>query len=89
VSTTDHVTVNYNQIPGATYLDVALAYRFRNQATDGYGLEAFLNIQNIANSDPPPVTHGPAGVAWALTTANPTLYDTMGRRFHAGIRFKM
>ena len=88
-STTDHITVNNNQIAGAFYMDLALSYKWKDVGEDGYGLETFLNIQNLANKDPATVAHGPAGVAWALTTTNATFYDVMGRRFHAGVRFKM
>ena len=89
VSTTDHITVNNNQIDGAFYFDLSLGYKLKTIADNGYAAELFLNIQNLVNSDPPIVAHGPAGVAWALTTSNPTFYDTLGRRFHAGVRFKM
>ena len=35
------------------------------------------------------VAQGPAGTSFLGQPANPTLYDTLGRTFRAGVRFRM
>jgi hypothetical protein len=51
--------------------------------------KTFLNVRNIADTDPALVAQGPAGTSFLGQPANPTLYDTLGRTFRAGVRFKM
>ena len=84
-STPQHETVNYNHIAGYQYFDVSLNYRF------GIGedttADAFLNVRNIFNTDPAQV--GYRNIPYIVYTANSTLYDTLGRVFRAGLRFKM
>lgn len=87
-STVDHRTININRIEGAFYLDANLTLRFENVA-DFADMEVFLNVRNLANKDPALVAQGPGGIAFLTQPANPTLYDTLGRVFRAGIRVRM
>lgn len=78
-------TVNLNHIEGAAYTDLSASYRFGEDAN----IEAFLSIQNVANTDPAftgPTT--PAGTPYAIPT-NSVIYDVLGRQFRAGVRFRM
>jgi len=85
-SSVEHRTINDNQIDGAFYVDASLAYRFAFGPTD---MEAFVSVRNLLNKDPAIVAAGPAGSAYGTISANPTLYDQLGRVFRAGIRIKM
>jgi outer membrane receptor protein involved in Fe transport len=87
VSTTPNNTINNNHIDGAMYFDLALTYKFMNDGASN--AEAFFNIRNIANKDPVLVAGGPSGVPYDTVTTNPSFYDSLGRVFRAGIRFKM
>lgn len=88
VSTTLNRTVGENDIKGAWYFDLSLTYKFLEN-DDGDEAEAFLNVRNIADTDPALVAQGPAGTSFLGQPANATLYDTLGRTFRAGVRFKM
>lgn len=87
VSTVANRTVNANSIAGAMYWDLALGYKFVNEGPNN--AEVFLNIRNITNKDPVLVAGGPSGVPFDTVTTNSSNYDTLGRVFRAGIRFKM
>lgn len=83
-STTQRTTVTNNYIPGASYFDFNITYKRPFGLKD---TEVFLNIQNVLNSDP--VVFGAAPSAYFFPQTNPSLYDTLGRVFRAGVRFKM
>ena len=82
VSTPAHMTVNNNQVPGATYFDGNFTLKL------AHGIETFLAVDNIANKDPAQVAFGTA-IGAAPLSVNPLLYDVLGRTFRAGVRFKM
>ncbi|MGE4063746.1 MAG: TonB-dependent receptor plug domain-containing protein [Rhodospirillaceae bacterium] len=88
VSTATNRTVGENDIEGAWYFDLNLTYQFL-AGDDGDEGEAFLTIKNVLNTDPAVVAQGPAGTSFLSQPANPTLYDTLGRTFRAGVRFRM
>ncbi len=75
-------TIDNNDIPGASYFDLALSYRI-----DGERLEAFASIENMMDKDPPQVG-GSLGGAFFTGSGALTVYDIMGRLFHAGVRFR-
>jgi len=80
-------TIDNNRIAGALYWDASFGYQF-GIGDDATG-EAFINIQNLANTDP--VVVAPLGTASAFWSplANEQLYDVFGRVFRAGIRFRL
>ncbi|MHB1207948.1 MAG: TonB-dependent receptor domain-containing protein, partial [Rhodospirillaceae bacterium] len=82
VSSTDHFTIDNNQVEGAFYMDAAFNYK----VTDN--VETFLTIENLMNKNPPPVPPG-TGIGAAPIGVNTTLYDVLGRTFRGGVRFKM
>ena len=75
-----------NHVPGAWYFDLATSYKFLvGEETE---VEAFFNVKNVANTDPvliPVVT----GTPHSYHAINSDLYDTFGRTYRAGVRFKM
>lgn len=87
-STVSHRTINDNRIEGAFYLDANLTYEFGRFA-NGLDMEVFLSVRNLTDKDPALVAQGPGGIAFLTQPANPTLYDTLGRVFRAGVRIKM
>ena len=87
VSTTANNTINSNSIDGAMFWDLSLGYKFINDGASN--AELFLNIRNITNRDPVLVAGGPGGVPYDTVTTNSSNYDSLGRVFRAGIRFRM
>ncbi len=84
VSTAAFPTIDYNHIDSRFYHDLSLTYKFLEM--DGGGTaQAYLNIQNLMDKAPPMV----ASTNYWYMNVNPQMYDTIGRRFYAGIRFRM
>ena len=81
-STANNVTTDYNHIPSAWYLDLNTSYA----VTDN--VDAFLNVKNVFNSDPPVYYVGPGGNAWQRPAAPLYNYDLLGRVYRVGIRFR-
>ncbi|MBX7199408.1 MAG: TonB-dependent receptor [Rhodospirillaceae bacterium] len=82
VSTLNNPTIDVNYVKGAMYFDGALSYKVSE------GITAYLNVKNLAGTDPELVPHtGINAPTYAQT--NLGLYDYLGRVFRAGVRFKM
>jgi len=77
-------TIDYNHIASRFYHDLSITYKFAETENGGV-ISGFLNIQNLMDKEPPMV----ASTAYWYMTVNPQLYDTIGRKFYAGIRFRM
>jgi iron complex outermembrane receptor protein len=84
-STIANNTVDFNDMPSATYFDASITYKFPTE-TD---IEGFFGVKNITNKDPTLRPVGPAGNPQGTPTYDGALYDTLGRTFRAGVRFKM
>ncbi|MFM8774449.1 MAG: TonB-dependent receptor plug domain-containing protein [Actinomycetota bacterium] len=80
-STTNNRTIDNNHVDGALYFDASISYKFTS------GLEGFVVVDNLLNTDPPQVADGTSvfGAQWGTSA---TYYDLFGRTFRAGIRFK-
>jgi outer membrane receptor protein involved in Fe transport len=52
--TIQHATINYNNLPGAVYLDIGGSYEFTT------GLEGFFKVENVFEKNPP--IYGAVGV---------------------------
>ncbi len=76
VSTASRPTVDYNQMSGATYVDISAAYKFDN------GLQIYGKVDNLLDRDPTPSPQTNTGL-----DANPALYDLLGRFYHLGLRY--
>jgi outer membrane receptor protein involved in Fe transport len=83
VSTTSFPTIDYNVIDSRVYHDLSVTYKFME--SDAGSAQVYLNVSNLMNTPPPMV----ASTNYWYMTVNPQMYDTIGRRFYAGVRFKM
>ena len=81
-STVANMTINNNQLPGATYFDANVTVNLSKR------IQAFLAVDNLLNKDPAQMAYGP-GIGTAPLSVNPVLYDVLGRSFRAGVRFKL
>ncbi len=84
ISTTAQPTIDMNHIASRFYHDLSLTYRFLETESGG-SVQGYLNIMNLMDKEPPMV----ASTNYWYMTVNPQMYDTIGRRFYAGIRFRM
>lgn len=79
-----YFTINDNHLPGAFYMDASLTWHLKHEASSSQDL--YLTVQNLANINP----SGSAAVTLsAFQGAGPTPYETLGRIFRAGFRFRM
>jgi iron complex outermembrane receptor protein len=90
VSNTVNVTINDNYRDGTFYADFSFAYDISSAETDGVGIEAFLNVQNLLNADPARSPTGPVGSPfYTLLGDCGNGSDCQGRVFRTGLRFEM
>ncbi len=87
-STTFNQTINNNVVDGAWFYDASINYTLP-YGEDNDTIQAYLNVQNLFNSDPPIVSRGPTGIPNALSMSNTVQHDVLGRVFRSGVRFKM
>jgi hypothetical protein len=76
------VDIDNNYIAGATYFDLAgnlTVWGDRQRKA-----ELYFKIENLLDKDPPIA----AGIASSTLQTNPVLYDTLGRNFRVGVRFR-
>ncbi len=85
-ATVNNMTIDNNRAAGAIYWDFAATHTFLRTAA--MEAEVFLNIRNLADRDPAMVAYGNVGTDFTRGPWNPTLYDTLGRVFRAGVRFR-
>ncbi len=86
-STPQNLTADNNTIRAAYYLDLNVGYKFDVGETGSS--ELFLNVRNLFNRDPEIAARGPGGTSYDFPPTSVGLYDTLGRVFRAGLRFKM
>jgi len=79
-------TIDNNYAPGYFYMDWSISKSFE---LAGAEMETFLNINNIFNRDPGMIARGSDEIGYELPTTNLGKYDSLGRVFRAGIRFKL
>jgi iron complex outermembrane receptor protein len=76
VSTVNNPTIDNNHMDGAFYLDIGGSYNVTSQ------IRAYFKVDNVFDRDPTPSPQTNTGL-----DVNPSLYDTLGRTYRAGIRF--
>jgi outer membrane receptor protein involved in Fe transport len=81
-NTAANPTINNNSLPGAWYTDLSVMYDIHVGSASG---SLFFNIKNLLDKNPPAAE---SQIFFAVP-ANAWLYDTIGREFRLGIRFKM
>ena len=77
-------TIDYNHIDSRFYHDLSITYKFLELESGG-NVQGYVNIMNLMDKEPPMV----ASSAYWYMNVNPQMYDAIGRKFYAGIRFKM
>lgn len=80
----DARTIDNNHIAPDTVVDLGLTYR---PIPDSADAEVFLSISNLLNSAPPFIAGNNSGSYYS--GQNVRDYDTIGRFFTVGVRFKM
>jgi iron complex outermembrane receptor protein len=78
----NHMTIDNNHIPGAIYFDTNITVKLPGN------IQTFVSVDNILNKDPVQVAYGP-NLGAAPIPVNASLYDTLGRVFRIGVRFKL
>jgi len=77
---TSGVQVNDNSVPEIAYLDLRASYKWNDN------IQFYASVDNALDIPPPStVSYSPSNNAY--TTTNPSVYDVLGRMYHAGIRF--
>ena len=76
--------VDDNSIPAIAYVDLRGSYEIAE------GIQAFFAVDNLLNTDPPNVAASPARgqTAYYFTAVRGDIYDTLGRSYRLGMRFK-
>lgn len=77
VSTGNHPTIDFNEMPGAFYVDIGASYDV-SEAFTIYG-----KVDNVFDKDPTPSPQTNTGL-----DVNPALYDTLGTTFRFGARLR-
>ncbi|ANO52750.1 TonB-dependent receptor domain-containing protein [Woeseia oceani] len=85
VSTSVNRTVNNNQIDGAFYTDLYMSHTLMSGDTE---TQLFFKVTNLFDRDPPIVVNGPSDSSQVEPYTNEALYDTRGRAFKLGVRFR-
>jgi outer membrane receptor protein involved in Fe transport len=78
-ATTLPASIGDNRVTGRLYLNVAARYKLIDTPTNS--LELYGAINNLFDKDPPVSVGNGVGT-------NAQLFDTIGRRFRAGVRFR-
>jgi outer membrane receptor protein involved in Fe transport len=71
-------SISDNHLPARFYVDLGMGYRIYE--SDDHSVELYGAIENLFDKDPPVNVYSGSGT-------NPFLFDTILRRFTAGIRF--
>lgn len=79
-SLTQVVAPGHNRVAPIVYFDMSIRYKIGP-------IEPFFSVVNIANTQPPLIPINRA-VPGAFYPTNSLVYDTLGRYFTAGVRFK-
>src|SRR5690606_18694886 len=85
-STPQNVTTDNNSVSAAFYVDLNLGYKI--YVGDTSSSELFFNVRNLTNADPEITARGPGGTSYDFPPTSVGIYDTLGRVFRAGVRFK-
>lgn len=73
--------INIPHFGSRTYVDLGFRYRVRD--TDTGRVEVFGRVGNLFDRDPPIIPNPDS-----LFATNSALYDTIGRTFQLGVRFR-
>lgn len=76
--------VDDNKVPAIAYFDLRGSYELTEQ------IQLFAAVDNLLNQDPPNVAVTPlrGQTAYYFTAVRGDIYDTIGRSYRAGVRFR-
>jgi iron complex outermembrane recepter protein len=77
---TSGVQVDNNSVPAVGYLDLRASYNWNAALT------LYAAVDNTLNTPPPNIARYSVSNN-GLSTVNPSIYDVLGRMYHAGLRF--
>ena len=80
-------TIDTNRVPSYSVTNVSGSWKFLDRG-GSRNAEVYLSVDNLFNRDPARYPNQIAAAGYALTT-NAGLYDTIGRNFRLGVRFRM
>jgi len=80
-------SINVNTVPSRFYLTLGLNYRLMTEA-QGKQIEIFGVVDNLLDKDPPIAPGSTASVVQSSYPTNPAFFDTLGRRYRGGVRFR-
>jgi outer membrane receptor protein involved in Fe transport len=80
-------SININQVPSRFYVTLGANYDLISKE-GGRRLELFGVVDNLFDIDPPIAPGTTASVVQSSYPTNPGFFDTLGRRYRVGIRFK-
>lgn len=83
VSTANNITTNWNTLPSAWYVDLSTSYAVTPS------VDAYFNVKNLFNVNPPVFYAGPNNNSWQTIPAPLFNYDILGRVYRVGVRFNM
>ena len=72
--------VDYNSVSAIAYLDLRGSYKWNDN------VQFYTSIDNTLDT-PPPMTVGTAPGTNGGSSTTVGVYDTLGRMYHAGVRF--
>jgi len=78
------VDIDNNKVKSAMYTDMRVSYTFKE---DG-GWQAFFNVSNLFDKAPPVTAYFSTFTASPTQTNSTGLFDQVGRRFTAGVKFR-
>lgn len=79
-------TINDNSVPAYAYLSLSVSQGI--DLGNGRKVQLFALVNNLLDTDPALIPSGTIGGA-NETSTNPAFYDTVGRAFKLGFRFKI
>jgi outer membrane receptor protein involved in Fe transport len=77
--------IDDNSTASRTYFDLSASYTFSR--THGTEMQIFGVVQNLFDKDPA-VSVATSGNAFTSTGTNASFFDTIGRQFRVGVRFR-
>jgi len=80
------VDIERNHVGSAFYLDLRLSKQI--EMANGQTFEVFVAGTNLNDQDPPITPYYSVFLGYS-NQYNPTLFDVLGRRFTAGVTFRM
>jgi iron complex outermembrane receptor protein len=83
-STLSRKTIDDNHVDGAFYADLSIVYR---PQLPKHRVELFAKIDNVADT-PPAAVPSNGTIVFIDTGTNPLLYDTVGRTYRVGVRYR-